>query len=142
MQTLVEGTRTVLRLDDGQDLFAALSDHAHREKVHAAVIVSIIGMLKQSAIGYWNGKEYSTKELTTPHELVGAHGSIADVDGEPSVHLHVTLAGADHTLVGGHLMRGTVGILGEAYLETFPNHRFSRILDESLGLRKLDLGTR
>jgi uncharacterized protein len=139
MQSVQDGSRWMLRLDDGQDLFDTLRNHARAEHLRAGVILSGIGMLKRATIGYWNGSEYQPRELGEPHELIALHGSIAESEGEPAIHLHAALAGADHRLVGGHLMQGTIGVLAEVYLETFPNRVFGRPLNESFGLRMLDL---
>ena len=128
----------MLRLDQGQDLFATLSSFAREHGIHAGVVVSGIGMLKDASIGYWNGSEYVRMDLAEPHELVGLHGSIAEADG-PSIHLHAALAAPNHQIVGGHLIRGTVWVLNELFLETFPERTFGRPIDETLGLRKLDL---
>ncbi|MGC2289208.1 MAG: PPC domain-containing DNA-binding protein [Thermoplasmata archaeon] len=138
MQSVAEGNRWMLRLDQGQDLFVTLSDFVREHAVHAAAVISGIGMLRDAAIGYWNGAEYVRKDLPEPHELVGLHGSIAEADG-PSIHLHAALAAPNHQVVGGHLMRGTVWVLNEVLLETFPGRTFGRPIDETLGLRKLDL---
>ncbi len=78
-------------------------------------------------------------ELTVPHEVVALHGTIATVDGNPSFHLHGAVAGPDHRLVGGHLLRATVGILQEVVIDTFPGRTFGRPLGETFGLRMLDL---
>jgi predicted DNA-binding protein with PD1-like motif len=138
MQAIHEGTRWMLRLDQGQDLFKTLSGFAREHDIRAAVVVSGIGMLRDSAVGYWNGSEYVRQDLPDPHELVGLHGSIADAEG-PSVHLHAALAAPNHQLIGGHLMQGTVWILNELLIDTFPGRVFGRPIDETLGLRKLDL---
>ncbi|MCI4349794.1 MAG: DNA-binding protein [Thermoplasmata archaeon] len=138
MQAVAEGTRWMLRLDQGQDLFATLGEFAREHAIRAAVVSSGIGMLRDVAIGYWNGSEYVRKDLAEPHELVGLHGSIAEADG-PSIHLHAALAAPNHQLVGGHLIRGTVWVLNELLLDTFPGRTFGRAIDETLGLRKLDL---
>jgi uncharacterized protein len=139
MQRLKDGSRWMLRLDEGQDLFATLAEFAREASVRAGVIISGIGMLRQATIGYWNGREYSPHEIQLPHELVALHGSIATVDGAPSLHLHASLSGPDHGTVSGHLMRATVGVLAEIYLETFPDRTFGRPMNESVGLRGLDL---
>lgn len=139
MQEVNDGPRWMLRLEEGDDLFEGLGAFARRRQVRAASVAEGIGMLRRSTLGFWNGREYDPKVLETPHELVGLHGSIAEVDGLPSLHLHAALAGADHTVVGGHLLKGTVGILAEIYVATFPGRAFGRPLDESLGLRRLDL---
>ena len=139
MQAVRDGSRWMIKLDDGQDLFKAIQEHARSHSIGAAIVVSGIGMLKTAAVGYWNGREYDVTELTEPHELVGLHGSIASLDEGPSVHLHAELANARHEVVGGHLMRGTVGILTELFVETFPGATWGRPMNESLGLRALDL---
>lgn len=139
MQALRDETRWFLRLDDGQELFEALSSFAGREGIRAAAVVFGIGMFRHATIGYWDGQQYRPRELADPHEVVGLHGTIARADGRPSLHLHAALAGPDHALVGGHLMRATVGVLQELLLETFPGRTFGRPLGESFGLRMLDL---
>jgi uncharacterized protein len=139
MQELIEGERSVLRLSAGEELFESFSGYARRHHVRAGIIVEGIGMLQEATIGFWNGREYEPHRITAPHELVGLHGSIAEVDGAPSVHLHAALGGPDHRVVGGHLLNGVVGVVVEAYVTTFSGRSFGRTFDESLGLRTLDL---
>ena len=129
----------MLRLDDGQDLLGTLADVARQRGIRAAAVVSGIVILKSASIGYCNGKEYALTQLDRPHELVGMQGSIATLPEGPSVHLHVQLANERHEVVGGHLMRGTIGVVGEVCLESFPGRTFGRPMNESLGLRTLDL---
>lgn len=129
----------MLRLDDGQDLFATLTEFARHEDIQAAAVVSGIGMVRKATIGYWDGSRYQPQELGVPHEMVALHGSIARADGAPSIHLHIALAGPDHRIVGGHLMQATVGVLHEILLVTFPGRAFGRPMSESFGLRMLDL---
>ncbi|MFY9717694.1 MAG: PPC domain-containing DNA-binding protein [Thermoplasmata archaeon] len=139
MQAVRDGSRWMLRLDDGQDLFEALSGFAEREGVRAGAVLFGIGMFKAASFGYWDGKRYVPHDLAVPHEVVALHGTIARADGHPSVHLHAAVAGPDHRLVGGHLLRAVVGILQEVVVETFPDRTFGRPLVESVGLRMLDL---
>ncbi|HXY46935.1 MAG TPA: PPC domain-containing DNA-binding protein [Thermoplasmata archaeon] len=139
MQTVRDGSRWMIRLDDGQDLFETLSGIARREDLRAAVVVAGIGMVRRATIGYWDGTRYQPQELTVPHEVVALHGSIARADGAPSIHLHIAAAGPDHRVVGGHLVQATVGALQEILLESFPGRTFGRPMNESFGLRMLDL---
>jgi predicted DNA-binding protein with PD1-like motif len=139
MQRAHDGTHWVLRLDDGQDLFEALAAFAREEGVRAGAILFGIGMFRSATFGYWNGSRYQPHDLPVPHEVVALHGTIATVDGNPSIHLHGAVAGPDHHLVGGHLLRATVGILQEVVIETFPGRTFGRPLGETFGLRMLDL---
>jgi uncharacterized protein len=139
VQSVREGTRWVLRLDDGQDLFDALTEFARREGVRAGAVVFGIGMFRAATFGYWDGSQYQPHAIPVPHEVVALHGTIATAEGNPSVHLHAAVAGPDHRLVGGHLLRATVGVLQEVVVETFPGRTFGRPMVESFGLRMLDL---
>jgi predicted DNA-binding protein with PD1-like motif len=139
MQELRDGTRWMLKLEAGEDVFDQLGAFARRAGIRAGVILSGIGMTSRATVGYWNGREYANEELTTPHELVSLQGSIAEVDGGPSLHLHGSFGGPDHRLVGGHVLRATIGVLAEIYVETFPGSVFGRPLEETVGLRMLDL---
>jgi uncharacterized protein len=139
MQAVHEGTKWMLRLDEGQDLFETLTAFAEKEHLSAAAILFGIGMFRNATFGYWDGSQYQPHDLTVPHEVIALHGTIAVADGHPSVHLHSAVAGPDHRLVGGHLLRATVGILQEVVIDTFPGHAFGRPLVESVGLRMLDL---
>jgi predicted DNA-binding protein with PD1-like motif len=139
MQAVREGAQWMVRLDDGQDLFETLSEFARKEKITAAAVLFGIGMFRKATFGYWDGKQYQPHELAVPHEVVALHGTIARSEDAPSVHLHGAVAGPDHHLVGGHLLRATVGVLQEMAIETFPGRTFGRPLVESWGLRMLDL---
>jgi uncharacterized protein len=139
MQVAAEGAKWMLRLSEKEDLHEQIAAFATATGVRAAAVVMGIGMLSEASIGYWDGREYATRELTTPHELLSLQGSIAMADGRPSVHLHATLAGPTHAVVGGHLVRGRVGILAELLVSGFPGRTFGRPMVESLGLRALDL---
>lgn len=139
MQVVAEGTRWMIRLGEGDDIHARLSEAADAHRIHAGAVVLGIGQLKSGSVGFWNGREYAAKEFRTPMELLALAGSVAVADGRPSIHLHASLSGPDHSVIGGHLVRGTVGLLAEILVEGFPNRTFGRPMVESLGLRLLDL---
>jgi len=139
MQAVREGSRWMVRLDDGQDLFETLSAFATREQIRAGTVVFGIGMFRRATLGYWDGTQYRSYELTVPHEVIALHGTIAHQDGAPSLHLHAAAAGPDHHLVGGHLLHATVGMLQEVLIDTFPGRAFGRPMVESYGLKMLDL---
>jgi predicted DNA-binding protein with PD1-like motif len=139
MQAVADGARWMLRLATGERLPDVLSDFARAHEVRAAAVGMGIGQLSEAKVAFWNGSEYDPRSVSTPVELVGLSGSIAESDGEPSIHLHAVLGTADHGAVSGHLLSGTVGLLVEMLVETFPGRRFGRPFDESAGVRRLDL---
>ena len=139
MQRIQDGARLVVRLDDGDDVLGRLTALADAEGWRAAFVVAGIGGIGAGALGYWNGKEYEPKAIAEFHELVALTGSIARVDGKPSVHLHASLGKRAHAVVAGHVLALTVENLAELYIETFPGRTWGRPINESLGLRTLDL---
>ncbi|HZY70282.1 MAG TPA: PPC domain-containing DNA-binding protein [Thermoplasmata archaeon] len=139
MQVVADGTQWMIRLAEGDDLHTRLGEAAAAHRIHAGAVVLGIGQLKSGSVGFWNGREYAPKEFRSPMELLALGGSIAVADGRPSIHLHATLSGPDHSVIGGHLVLGTVGLLAEILVAGFPNRTFGRPMVESLGLRVLDL---
>jgi predicted DNA-binding protein with PD1-like motif len=129
----------MLRMDPGEELIEALGRFAETHKVRAAAVAMGIGTLRSATLGYWDGKQYGKAEFSEATELVALGGSIAEADGRPSVHLHAALGTRTHSTVSGHVHTATVNLVAEILIETFPSHVFGRPLDESLGLRILDL---
>lgn len=129
----------MLRLETGEDLLGTLAEFAHRNEIRSAAVPLGIGQLRTATLGYWNGQEYEPREVEGATELVSLSGSIAEAEGRPSIHLHASLGTRSFSTISGHVLRGTVGVLAEVYVESFPGHPFGRPLDESLGLRTLDL---
>ena len=57
MQGVQQGTRWMLRLEDGDDLFGQLGRFAEEEGVRAGAIVFGLGMFRRGTIGYWDGTQ-------------------------------------------------------------------------------------
>lgn len=139
MQAVRAHDRWMLRLDEREDVLDRLVEFSRTEGIRAGAIVSGIGQTSRATIGFWDGSRYRPHELDGPHEVLALSGSIAQADGAPSLHLHLTAAGADYRAVGGHLLAATVGVLLELVVEVFPGRAFGRPMSESQGLRRLDL---
>lgn len=132
------GADHVVRLDPGEEIPEALSAYAARHGLRAGLVVLGIGQLVEARIGYWNGQEYRPLRLEAPVELLALHGTIAEVDGQPSLHLHVAVADAQYHVLGGHLLSARVGVIAEVHLRDLPGHAFARPMDEAVGLRRLE----
>ncbi|HZY66982.1 MAG TPA: PPC domain-containing DNA-binding protein [Devosia sp.] len=111
-----------LRLDKGQDLLQAIKDAAVEHDIKAGVVIDITGSLTKARVQKFmsNSHDASARigvvELEGPLEASG-HGIIGTTegsggigeykDGEPYVHIHVTLTSSETTICG-HLMPGTL----------------------------------
>jgi uncharacterized protein len=139
MEAIHDGPRWMLKLDAGEPLPETLAAWAARERIEAAAVVAGIGLVRDTEIGYLKDGKYEPKLFAEPLELLGLSGSIAYEDGTPSVHLHLIGGRPDHTAVGGHLLKATIGLLAEIRVDAFPGRRFRRPLEPSRGVRILRL---
>jgi len=131
-----DGNVIVCKIEKDEDVFKSIENVSKLYGINAGIIVSGIGMLKNFEIGYFNGKDYEKKFFEKNHELVAMHGSIASDD--PKIHIHVGLAGPDHSLVGGHLLGGKADPFVELTIMKFSG-KFSRVYNEKTGLKELNL---
>ena len=126
MLSTKDGPFYFLRFDPGEPLLEALTEWARLEKIEAAAVLSGIGMVKDTELGYLRGSTYEPSTFAEPLELLALAGSIAVDGGRPSIHLHLIGGRADHTAVGGHLLRATVAVVAEVTIRTFPGQSFHR----------------
>lgn len=106
-----------VRLDINDSVKESIREVVKAEGITAAVITGL-GALKNFTLGYFQPDvgEYKWSEFSKPHELTNATGIISQQDGEPHIHLHVTLAGPNHNAIGGHLHEGEIAAAGEFFL--------------------------
>ena len=125
-----------LKLDHGEDFFNCLIQAIEDFDIKSGYILMGIGMLKDSEIGFFGGTEYITKHLAEPHELISMQGSISTKE-EVIIHIHCSLAGPDHKLIGGHLNNGTVNVINEILIKKVEEIELGRTLNPNTGLKEL-----
>ncbi len=124
-------------LEDGEQVSGSIERIVNECETDSAMVLSGIGMLRNAEIGYWNGREYEIAKFQLPHELVSMSGSVADMDGKKSVHLHVALGGEDHRGIAGHLISAEVNNIIELTMKIFPAGSFGRKFSEKTKLNML-----
>jgi len=132
-----DGTRHLLRLDRGEEVLGSLADFAVQERLPGATL-SGVGAVEQTELGYFDlrRREYVRRVFADEMELLSLSGNIAWWSGEPVVHAHVLLGGADYAAVGGHLFRATIAVTGEILVAVLDTP-LERALDERTGLKLL-----
>lgn len=87
--------------------------------IDSALVISGIGMLKNTTLGYFNGEDYVTEKIKNPVELVSLQGNISRMkeSNEVACHLHAAVADNNHHLKGGHLIDGEVTVVNEILLK-------------------------
>ena len=128
------------KVEPDEDLIDAITKMVQNHNVQSGLI-NCIGALKKFTIGYFNidTKIYERKTFEENIELVSCIGNIAFKDGEPIVHLHISIGNRDYSMMGGHLFQPSiVSITVEVYIFEI-DQKLYREPDPKLNLSLLNL---
>ena len=125
-----------VRLDLGEEIVGTLTALVKERQITGGSITGI-GAVKSAELGYFDvhRKEYAKRTFEDDMELVAMNGNITWLeDGEPMIHAHALLSGADLTAVGGHLFSAEIAVTGEVFIQTHDS-RLERKPDKRTGLK-------
>ncbi len=107
-----------VKLNKDDLLLESLTKYAKDNNIKTAEI-SFIGAVQNVNVMYFNqsNKEYDKHTFDGGHEVLSGLGNISIIDGEPFVHVHITVANKDGNAFGGHLDDGTKVWLIEAIIK-------------------------
>ncbi|HET7886769.1 MAG TPA: PPC domain-containing DNA-binding protein [Bradyrhizobium sp.] len=100
----------VLILDDGEEVFKAITAFANRERIEGASVTAI-GAFSEAKVGWFDlaAKTYKPIGIGEQCEVLSLIGDIAQGDdGGASLHLHAVLGLQDGSVRGGHLISAKV----------------------------------
>lgn len=132
------GERTfALVFDAGDDVTNVLLDFARRQRLRASRIMGL-GTFSRVTLGYFEiaNKDYKRIPVEQQVEVVSLVGNISIYQGEPRLHMHVTIGLPDGTAMAGHLLEARVRPTLELMLVDSPN-TIERTMDEGTGLPQL-----
>lgn len=135
-----QGSRHVLRLEQGDDILKTIREFAKTEKIQAAFFEGI-GSLYKAKLGHYDFKETKTYKYETFEEdleILTLSGNLSTMNNLPMPHAHVTLGRRDFSVIGGHLEEGSLANMVEVKLETFPG-KLEKAKDSRVGLNLLQL---
>jgi predicted DNA-binding protein with PD1-like motif len=103
------GDRFLVRLESGDRVLESLNALLRAERIGFAWINGL-GALRWVRLSYWNAQtlEYEPHEYEEQVEVVSLIGNAALRDGDPALHLHISLGRADLSMFGGHFNEGIV----------------------------------
>ena len=129
-----DGTITALILEKGEAIHESLKQ-VTRELGLPGAFITGIGAVKNVTIGYFDIKSNKYKEIALKgsFELLSLNGDISWEGDEPVIHLHAVLGLEDGSFKGGHLMRATIGVTGEIFINK-TDVRLEREKVEEFGL--------
>ena len=126
-----------IKFEKDQLLLESLTEYAKKYNIKTAEI-SFIGAVQNVNVMYMNqeNKKYDKHTLIGGHEVLSGLGNISLVDGEPFVHVHITVADKNGVAFGGHLDEGTKIWLIEAIIKqpTLFGKGIKRHFDEEICL--------
>ena len=125
----------ICRLPKGSDLLEALTALCRREDMTRGAI-QVIGALERASLAFYRQAEqaYAPHELPEHLELLCGMGNVSLKEGEPFVHLHLTLSRENGECVGGHAMPGCIVFAAEAVLFRLEGDPLNRVFDPPTGL--------
>ncbi len=138
--TQPDGTKTyALVLSAGDEVWSALAAFANEHDVQSAHF-SAIGAVRDPEVAWFDDsrRQFKAMRLHEQMEVLTLSGDITRaVNGHPSVHAHVALAGSDGRAWGGHLLAATASPTLEVFVTTYPV-ALRKYVDASTQLQLID----
>ena len=132
------GDRIALRLDKGDEILSSFLKIAEKENIKAACFTGI-GATDNFTVGIFSLEKqtYEAYTFTGNHEITSLTGNITFVDNKPYVHAHITCAGEDAKVIGGHLLEGIISLTCEIFIIIY-NGEIGRKHDDELNINRFD----
>ena len=125
----------VLRLDPGEEIVSSLTRLAADENIQLAS-VSAIGAANDVTIGIFNTaeKQYYSQRYQGDFEISALAGSVTRKEGEPYLHLHITIGNPITGQVhAGHLTSAVISATLELFLQVWDG-QVGRKFSDQVGL--------
>ncbi len=128
------GKHILLRLDPGEEILTQLRELAEREDLRLAAVQGL-GAVNDFTVGVFHtdSKVYDSRRFQGPYEIVSLTGTVDRMDRAFYAHLHLSAAGEDNAVVGGHLNRAQISATAELVL-TELGGEIDREKDPEMGL--------
>jgi len=135
-----KGNLIFTKLDRDEEILESLKEICRHLELETAIVLSGVGQLHHTTLGYYKGKgDYTPEVFEETYELLSMTGTIIhQPDGDYIPHIHVVLGEVDKNTIGGHLIKGLVGVTCEITLLT-SNISIKRSYNPETGLKEMVL---
>ncbi|PIU15444.1 hypothetical protein COT20_01690 [bacterium (Candidatus Gribaldobacteria) CG08_land_8_20_14_0_20_39_15] len=139
MQSQEKDNLIIARLFPQENVFEQLRNICRKHNIKTGVFISAVGQLNRAELGFFREKgDYFPQKFERPMEILNMSGIVSESEGGFDFHLHISLGGADKSVIGGHLIFGIVNITLEvAIMKT--DIEVKRVIEEETGLKALKL---
>jgi len=129
------GPAHILKPAYGSDLLKELGDFVRAKGINLAWL-SGVGAVSQATIRYYDQPKQEWIDLVLDRrlEVAGMLGNVSLLNGEPIVHVHITLCDEEGHCFGGHLGNDTLVFNMEILLTTLTGPAVTRKMDPQTGL--------
>ena len=139
MESIEKNNLVIIRLSSNEDFNDMLIRACTKHKIKTDFVISCIGQLKYSKLGYFKKKgDYCPQEFKKPLEIISINGNIIFQEEEYLLHLHAILGDRDKKTYGGHFIDGIISVTAEIVLLK-SDVNIKRIFDKETGLKSLIL---
>lgn len=124
------------RLQYDGDLFLSIKNVFKENGIQMGFFTAI-GAVKTAHVAFYDqaAKTYTDFIIDEAAEILSCVGNISEIDGDISVHAHITLGLKDGTAKGGHLLEGTIVFAAELFGVALDGRRLERRFDDTTGLK-------
>ena len=125
----------VLRLDPGEEIVASLTRLVEQENVQLGT-VSALGAAGDVTIGIFNTREkqYYSQRYQGDYEISALVGNVTRKEGEPYLHLHITIGNpVTGEVHAGHLSSAVISATRERFLQVWDG-QVGRKFSDQVGL--------
>ena len=100
----------VARIDKGEEILEELKALVAKEHIRTASVEAIAG-LQELEFGTYDPalQQYHPHRLSGFFEVISLLGNVTEREGQPYLHLHISVADESGGVQGGHLTRAVVG---------------------------------
>jgi len=129
----------ILRLDPGEEIVASLTKLVTDEQIQLGS-VSALGAANDVTIGIFNTveKQYYSRRYQGDFEISTLVGNVTRRDGEPYLHLHITIGNpVTGEVHAGHLSSCVISATLELFLQMWDG-QVGRKFSDSVGLNLLE----
>ncbi|MGE8536887.1 PPC domain-containing DNA-binding protein [Chryseobacterium sp. JV274] len=128
----------IVSLDNRSNIAEALTDFIQSQNILAGEVTGI-GAVSEATLRFFNPstKKYVDKTFKEQMEVTNISGNISEIEGKPTLHLHITLGREDYTALAGHLLEAK--IQGAAEFIIYPlDTRVVKIKNEEIEINLYD----
>lgn len=104
----------IVSVKDRSSIVETLTDFVKSQKIQSGEITGI-GAVSEATLRFFvpSTKNYVDKTFNEQMEASNISGNVSEIDGQPLLHLHITLGRQDYTALAGHLLDAKIRGAGE-----------------------------